>query len=66
MLIHPAFIPLDLFKPQAVFALLGNVQVHLVWKTKDVVMAATSLHSCWSMTHTRRFRRATLLAQEPS
>lgn len=43
MLVHPAFIPLDLFGPQAVFALLGNVQIHLVWKTKDVVMAATNI-----------------------
>lgn len=25
------------------FALLGNVQLHLVWKTKDVVMAATNV-----------------------
>ena len=43
MLIHPSFIPLDLFGPHAVFALLGNVKVHLVWKTRDVVTAATGL-----------------------
>jgi cyclohexyl-isocyanide hydratase len=43
MLIHPSFIPLDLFGPHAVFALLGNVKVHLVWKTRDTVMAATGL-----------------------
>lgn len=40
MLVHPGFIPLDLFGPQAVFAMLGNVHVHLVWKTKEVISAA--------------------------
>jgi cyclohexyl-isocyanide hydratase len=43
MLIHPTFIPLDLFGPHAVFALLGNVKVHLVWKTRDPVTAATGV-----------------------
>jgi cyclohexyl-isocyanide hydratase len=43
MLIYPAFIPLDLFGPHAVFALLGNVQVHLVWKTHETVVAATGV-----------------------
>lgn len=43
MLIYPTFIPLDLFGPHAVFALLGNVNVHLVWKTKDIVMAGANL-----------------------
>ena len=43
MLLYPAFIPLDLFGPHAVFALLGHVNVHLVWKTKDLIMAATNL-----------------------
>lgn len=43
MLIYPAFIPLDLFGPHAVFAMLGNVKVHLVWKTRDAVMAATGV-----------------------
>lgn len=43
MLIHPSFIPLDLFGPHAVFTLLGNVNVHLVWKTRDTVIAATNL-----------------------
>jgi cyclohexyl-isocyanide hydratase len=43
MLIHPSFIPLDLFGPHAVFALLGNVQVHFVWKTREPVMAATGV-----------------------
>jgi cyclohexyl-isocyanide hydratase len=43
MVIHPAFIPLDLFGPQAVFALLGNVNVHLVWKNRDTVVAATGI-----------------------
>lgn len=43
MLIYPTFIPLDLFGPHAVFTLLGNVNVHLVWKTKDIVIAATNL-----------------------
>jgi cyclohexyl-isocyanide hydratase len=43
MLIHPTFIPLDLFGPHAVFALLGNVNVHLVWKTRDAVITATGV-----------------------
>ena len=43
MLIYPTFIPLDLFGPHAVFAMLGNINVHLVWKTKDTVIAATNL-----------------------
>jgi cyclohexyl-isocyanide hydratase len=43
MLVYPTFVPLDLFGPQAVFAMLGNVKVHLVWKTKDVVMAASDV-----------------------
>lgn len=43
MLIYPTFIPLDLFGPHAVFALLSNVKVHLVWKTREVVTAATGL-----------------------
>ena len=43
MLIHPSFIPLDLIGPHAVFALLGNVKVHLIWKTRDTVMAAAGL-----------------------
>lgn len=43
MVIHPAFIPLDLFGPQAVFALLGNVNVHLVWKSRETVVAATGI-----------------------
>jgi cyclohexyl-isocyanide hydratase len=43
MLIHPTFIPLDLFGPHAVFALLGNVNVHLVWKTRETVIAATGV-----------------------
>lgn len=43
MLVHPAFVPLDLFGPHAVFAMLGNVKVHLVWKTRDPVVAATGV-----------------------
>lgn len=43
MVIHPAFIPLDLFGPQAVFALLGNVNVHLVWKNRETIVAATGI-----------------------
>ena len=31
MLLYPSFIPLDLFGPHAVFALLSYVNVHLVW-----------------------------------
>ena len=41
--IHPSFILLDLFGPHAVFALLGNVKVHLVWKTREPVIAATGV-----------------------
>jgi cyclohexyl-isocyanide hydratase len=40
MLLYPGFIPLDLFGPHAFFAALGNVQVHLAWKTRDIVMSA--------------------------
>jgi cyclohexyl-isocyanide hydratase len=40
MLVYPGFIPLDLFGPHAFFAALGNVQVHLVWKTQDTVMGS--------------------------
>jgi cyclohexyl-isocyanide hydratase len=43
MLVHPRCIPLDVFGPHAVFAGLGNVQVHLVWKTRDTVIAATGV-----------------------
>jgi cyclohexyl-isocyanide hydratase len=43
MLIYPTFILLDLFGPHAVFASLGNVKVHLVWKTRDTVLAATGV-----------------------
>jgi cyclohexyl-isocyanide hydratase len=43
MVIHPQCIPLDVFGPHAVFAGLGNVQVHLVWKTRDAVVAATGV-----------------------
>jgi cyclohexyl-isocyanide hydratase len=43
MLIHPAFVPLDLFGPHAVFAMLGNVKVHFVWKTRDAMVAATGV-----------------------
>ena len=43
MVIHPRCIPLDVFGPHAVFAALGNVQVHLVWKTRDTVIAATGV-----------------------
>jgi cyclohexyl-isocyanide hydratase len=43
MLIYPSFIPLDLFGPHAVFALLGNVKVHLMWKTRETVIAATNV-----------------------
>ena len=45
MVLHPRCIPLDVFGPHAVFAALGNVQVHLVWKTRDTVIAATGVSS---------------------
>jgi cyclohexyl-isocyanide hydratase len=43
MVIHPRCIPLDVFGPHAVLAGLGNVQVHLVWKTRDPVVAASGV-----------------------
>jgi cyclohexyl-isocyanide hydratase len=43
MMIHPQCIPLDVFGPHAVLAGLGNVQVHLVWKTRDPVVAASGV-----------------------
>ncbi len=43
LVVYPSFILLDLFGPQAVFALLGNVTVHLVWKSTETVMAATNV-----------------------
>jgi cyclohexyl-isocyanide hydratase len=43
MVIHPRCIPLDVFGPHAVLAALGNVQVHLVWKTRDAVVAASGV-----------------------
>jgi cyclohexyl-isocyanide hydratase len=38
MLVYPAFTTLDLVGPHQVLAALGNVQVHLVWKTRDIVL----------------------------
>jgi cyclohexyl-isocyanide hydratase len=43
MVVHPRCIPLDVFGPHAVLAALGNVQVHLVWKTRDAVVAAAGV-----------------------
>jgi cyclohexyl-isocyanide hydratase len=43
LMIHPGCIPLDVFEPHAVLAGLGNVQVHLVWKTSDPVVAASGV-----------------------
>src|SRR5262245_53208547 len=45
MVIHPRCIPLDVFGPHAVLVGLGNVQVHLVWKTRDAVVAASGVPS---------------------
>ncbi len=39
MLVYPAFTALDLVGPHTFFAALGNVEVHLVWKTKDIVVS---------------------------
>jgi cyclohexyl-isocyanide hydratase len=43
LVIHPGCIPLDVFGPHAVLTGLGNVQVHLVWKTRDPVVAASGV-----------------------
>jgi len=43
MLVYPAFTTLDLVGPHQFLAALGNVQVHLVWKTKDIVVSDSGL-----------------------
>jgi cyclohexyl-isocyanide hydratase len=43
MLVYPAFTTLDLVGPHQVLAALGNVQVHLVWKTKAIVVSDSGL-----------------------
>jgi cyclohexyl-isocyanide hydratase len=43
MLVYPAFTALDLVGPHQFLAALGNVQVHLVWKTKDIVVSDSGL-----------------------
>jgi len=43
MLVYPAFTALDLVGPYQFLAALGNVQTHLVWKTKDIVMSDSGL-----------------------
>ena len=37
MLLYPQLTTLDLIGPQQILATLGNVKVHLVWKTRDLV-----------------------------
>lgn len=37
MLIYPQMTALDLIGPHTIFSTLGNVKVHLVWKTHDLV-----------------------------
>jgi cyclohexyl-isocyanide hydratase len=37
MLVYPGFTALDLVGPHMVFAMLGNVDVHLVWKRKEIL-----------------------------
>ncbi len=39
MLLYPDFVALDLVGPYTFFAGLGNVQVHLVWRSKDMVVS---------------------------
>jgi cyclohexyl-isocyanide hydratase len=43
MLLYPQFITLDLFGPHTFFTGLGNVQVHLVWKTRDPVASGNGV-----------------------
>jgi cyclohexyl-isocyanide hydratase len=43
MLVYPAFTALDLVGPHQFLAALGNVQVHLVWKTKEIVVSDSGL-----------------------
>lgn len=43
MLVYPAFTALDLVGLHQFLAALGNVQVHLVWKTKDIVVSDSGL-----------------------
>ncbi len=43
MLVYPAFTALDLVGPHQCLAALGNVQVHLVWKTKDLVVSDSGI-----------------------
>lgn len=37
MLIYPKMTALDLIGPHTIFSSLGNVKIHLVWKTRDIV-----------------------------
>lgn len=43
MLVYPGFTALDLVGPHMVFAMLGNVDVHLVWKRKEVLTCEPAL-----------------------
>lgn len=43
MLVHPAFVTLDLIGPHQFFTSLGNVNVHLVWKTRDLVSSSNGV-----------------------
>jgi cyclohexyl-isocyanide hydratase len=43
MLVHPAFVTLDLIGPHQFFTALGNVDVHLVWKTREMVQSSNGI-----------------------
>ncbi len=43
MLIYPEMTAQDMIGPQLLFASLGNVDVHLVWKTREAVVSDTGV-----------------------
>jgi hypothetical protein len=40
MVVYPQMTAIDLIAPQLLFATLGNVDVHLVWKDRTAVISA--------------------------
>jgi len=71
LLIYPTFTALDLIGPHTFLAALGNVKVHLVWKSLEPVTSDNGLRihppRCCSWLsntiHSRRFRQGILTAQ---
>ncbi|MEM9266442.1 MAG: DJ-1/PfpI family protein [Cyanobacteria bacterium P01_F01_bin.13] len=43
MLVYPGFTALDLIGPHHIFSVLDGYEVHLVWKTKELVTSDTGL-----------------------